>query len=32
MKYEGNLRQSDKNNSGICNHIVYGILAEDYFD
>jgi len=31
MKYEGRLRQAHKNNTGICDHIVYGILAEDYY-
>jgi len=32
MKYEGHLRQAHKNNSGICDHIIYGIIAEDYFN
>jgi ribosomal-protein-alanine N-acetyltransferase len=31
MKYEGHLRQVDKNNQGITDIIYYGILAEDYF-
>lgn len=31
MKYEGHLRQAYKNNTGICDSIVYGIIAEDYF-
>lgn len=31
MKYEGYLRQADKNNQGITDTIYYGILAEDYF-
>jgi ribosomal-protein-alanine N-acetyltransferase len=31
MKYEGLLRQADKNNQGIVDTIYYGILAEDYF-
>jgi len=31
MKYEGHMRQADKNNQGIINYIEYGILAEDYF-
>ena len=31
MKYEGLLRQGGKNNQGICDDVVYGILAEDYF-
>jgi ribosomal-protein-alanine N-acetyltransferase len=30
MKYEGHLRQADKNNQGIVDTIYYGILAEDY--
>jgi ribosomal-protein-alanine N-acetyltransferase len=30
MKCEGHLRQAFKNNTGICDHIVYGILKEDY--
>jgi len=31
MKYEGLMWQADKNNQGICDCILYGILAEDYF-
>jgi len=31
MKCEGNLRQSRKNNTGICDHAIYGILLEEYF-
>jgi ribosomal-protein-alanine N-acetyltransferase len=31
MKYEGRLRQAYKYNTGICDSIVYGIIAEDYF-
>ena len=31
MKYEGLIRQADKNNQGICDCVMYGILAEDYF-
>jgi ribosomal-protein-alanine N-acetyltransferase len=31
MKFEGHLRQADKNNQGIVDTIYYGILAEDYF-
>ena len=31
MKYEGHMRQADKNNQGIVDYIEYGILAEDYF-
>jgi ribosomal-protein-alanine N-acetyltransferase len=30
MKYEGLLRQADKNNQGIVDTIYYGIIAEDY--
>ncbi len=31
MKYEGLLRQADRNNQGIVDTIYYGIVAEDYF-
>lgn len=31
MKYEGLLRQAYKNNTGICDSVVYGIVADDYF-
>ncbi len=31
MKYEGTMRQSDRNNQGICDSALYAILAEDYF-
>jgi ribosomal-protein-alanine N-acetyltransferase len=31
MKYEGRMRQSDKNNQGIVDTIYYGIIADDYF-
>lgn len=31
MKYEGILRASDKNNSGICDAAWYSILRKDYF-
>jgi len=31
MKYEGLLRQADRNNQGIVDTVYYGILAEDYF-
>jgi len=31
MKYEGHLRQADRNNQRIVDTIYYGILAEDYF-
>jgi len=30
MKYEGLLRQVDRNNQGIVDAVYYGILAEDY--
>ena len=30
MKYEGTLRQADRNNTGLCDTVVYGILAEEY--
>jgi len=30
MKLEGHLRQAHKNNTGICDHIIYGILSEEY--
>ena len=29
MKYEGTLRQSDRNNQGICDAAFYGILASE---
>ncbi len=32
MSHEGTLRQVDKNNQGIADSAVYGILAEEYFD
>ena len=32
MKLEGKLKQSGLNNSGICDHCLYGIVAEDYFE
>ena len=31
MKYEGTLRDSDKNNSGVCDISWYGILKEEFF-
>ncbi len=31
MKYEGTLRQSEINNSGICDSVHYSILKEEYF-
>lgn len=31
MKLEGILRQADRNNQGICDCCMYGILAQDYF-
>lgn len=30
MKYEGTLRQTGRNNQGICDEVVYGILREEY--
>ena len=30
MKYEGTLRRADRNNQGICDASVYGILREEY--
>ena len=29
MKYEGTLRQADRNNSGVCDAVYYGLLAEE---
>lgn len=31
LKYEGTLRQADRNNFGICDSCYYGILREEYF-
>ena len=31
MKYEGHMKQADKNNQGIVDTLYYGIIAEDYF-
>ena len=31
MKYEGHMKQADKNNQGIVDTIYYGIVAEEYF-
>jgi ribosomal-protein-alanine N-acetyltransferase len=31
MKYEGTMKQADKNNQGICDYCEYGVIAEDYF-
>ena len=31
MKYEGCLRQADRNNQGIVDTVYYGIVSEDYF-
>ena len=31
MKYEGTLRQSDRNNQGICDACYYSILRSEYF-
>ncbi|MGL5642312.1 MAG: GNAT family N-acetyltransferase [Paraclostridium sp.] len=30
MKYEGTMRKADKNNQGICDSVMYSLLAEDY--
>ena len=30
LKYEGTLRQADRNNMGLCDTAVYGIIAEEY--
>lgn len=30
MKYEGTMRKADKNNQGICDSVMYALLAEDY--
>lgn len=30
MKYEGTLRQADRNNTGLCDTSVYGLIREDY--
>ena len=32
LKYEETLRESDKNNQGICDAVNYAILAEDYYN
>lgn len=32
LLHEGTMRQSDKNNQGICDMEYYGILAEDYWN
>ena len=32
LNYEATLRQSDKNNQGICDAAHYAILAEEYFE
>ena len=29
MKYEGTLRQADRNNQGICDASYYGLLASE---
>jgi ribosomal-protein-alanine N-acetyltransferase len=31
LRYEGTMRQADKNNQGICDYCEYGIIADDYF-
>lgn len=30
LKYEGTLRQADRNNTGLCDTAVYGLVAEEY--
>ena len=30
MKYEGHMKQADKNNQGIVDTIYYGIIAKEY--
>ena len=30
MRYEGTLRKAGRNNQGICDEVVYGILREEY--
>ena len=32
MQREGTVRQGDRNNQGICDYTLYGILAADYFN
>ena len=32
LKYEGTMRQADKNNQGICDAAYYGLTADDYFN
>ncbi len=31
MKYEGTLRQADRNNTGLCDTAVYGLIKEEYY-
>jgi ribosomal-protein-alanine N-acetyltransferase len=31
LRYEGTMRQADRNKQGICDYSMYGLLAEDYF-
>jgi ribosomal-protein-alanine N-acetyltransferase len=31
MKYEGHMKQADKNNQGIVDTIYYAVIADDYF-
>lgn len=30
LKYEGTLRQADRNNMGLCDTAVYGLIADEY--
>ena len=32
LKYEATARQAARNNTGVCDIAVYGIIAEDFFD
>jgi len=32
MIKEGTMRQADRNNQGLCDYTLYGILAKDYFN
>jgi ribosomal-protein-alanine N-acetyltransferase len=31
MKYEGTMRESDRNNQGVCDAAMYAILAKDFY-
>lgn len=32
MSYEGIKRQGDRNNQGLCDIVIYGLLKEDYLN